>query len=363
MERQKLPIKFLLKHSLRLLLYFTLASSVIITLFEHDLRLILSRLAIGIIMFLSVFFINIGLLIFFEKKKKTPTDKTGRKIFFTGWFLVAILVTFFIFLTHYLRNQGLDLVPRDSNSIDLQTMPVPSIILYVLYTSLILNSFIFLIQNFLFHQFEKNRIEMELLQLQAINTKTKNQLLQQQIQPHFLFNALNILKSLIRKYPETAEAYLVRLSDFLRVSITGNKSGLATVQEELKLCEDYIEMQKIRFGNAICYEVQIEDKDECINYYLPFFSLQPLLENAIKHNELTKRNPLHLTINWSGEYITVQNNLQPKKSMETSTGHGLSNLQERYRLLSGDDVIIEERPDYFLVSLKLLKNESSNHRG
>lgn len=363
MNRQKLPVKYLLKHSLRLLVYFILASSVIITLFERDLRMILPRLGIGIFMFLSVFFINVGLLIFFEKRKKSPTEKTGRKIFFTGWFLVAVLVTSFLFITHFLRNKGLDLVPQHKNDIDLENMPVPNLILYFLYISLILNSFIFLIQNFLLHQFEKNRIEMKLLQLQAVNTETRNQLLQQQIQPHFLFNALNILKSLIRRYPETAEAYLVRLSDFLRVSISGNKTGVATVREELKLCEDYMEMQKIRFGNAICYEVKIQEEDDCMARYLPFFSLQPLLENAIKHNELTERNPLRLTIEWSGQYIIVINNLKPKKSMETSTGHGLSNLQERYRLLSGDDVIIEEGPDYFIVSLKLLENESSNHRG
>src|SRR5690625_6206820 len=103
-------------------------------------------------------------------------------------------------------------------------MTILSYILYLMYCLLIINSYVLLLQNFLLHQHEKKRIEMELLQLKAINSETKNQLLQQQIQPHFLFNALNILKSLIRKYPETAEAYLVRLSDFLRVSVSGNKT-------------------------------------------------------------------------------------------------------------------------------------------
>src|SRR5690625_6092884 len=170
-------------------------------------------------------------------------------------------------------------------------MTILSYILYLMYCLLIINSYVLLLQNFLLHQHEKKRIEMELLQLKAINSETKNQLLQQQIQPHFLFNALNILKSLIRKYPETAEAYLVRLSDFLRVSVSGNKTGLATVREELKLCEDYMEMQKIRFGNAICYDVKIQEDDDCIARYLPFFSLQLLVENAIKHNELTELHP------------------------------------------------------------------------
>src|SRR5699024_423310 len=276
----------------RLLVYFTLASSVIVTMFERDLRMIIPRLIVGICLFLCVYFINVGLLVFFEKRKKKSTEKTGRKIFFSGWILVALLVTSFLFTTHFLRNQGFDLVPSNQNTLELDTMPFPILILYFLYISLILNSFVFLIQNFLLHQFEKNRIEMKLLQLQAINTETRNQLLQQQIQPHFLFNALNILKSLIRRYPETAEAYLVRLSDFLRVSVSGNKTGLATVREELKLCEDYMEMQKIRFGNAICYDVTVKEEDDCMSRYLPFFSLQPLLENAIKHNELTERNPL-----------------------------------------------------------------------
>src|SRR5690625_4836553 len=354
MDRQKLPVKFLLKHGLRLLLYFTLASSVIITMFERDLRTVLPRLTLGIFVFLSVFFINIGLLIFFEKRKKKPTDKIGRKTFLTGWALVALLVILLHFLMQYLRSIGLNPVPQNQNDLELERMSVPGLILYLLYFSLIINSFVFLLQNFLLHQLEKNRIEMELLQLKAINAETTNQLLQQQIQPHFLFNALNILKSLIKKYPETAEAYLLCLSGFLRTSITGNKSRIATIEEELKLCEDYMEMQKIRFNKTLDYQVNLNNQKGNLTRKLPFFSLQPLLENAIKHNELTEKNPLIIVIILLEDEIIVKNNLSPKKSLEFSTGNGLSNLQERYRLLSDDEVIVEQDDTHFSVRLKLL---------
>src|SRR5690625_8048370 len=96
-----------------------------------------------------------------------------------------------------------------------------------------------------------------------------------------------------------------------------------------------MEMQKIRFVNAICYDVKIQEEDECMARDLPFCSLQPLLENAIKHNELTERNPLRLPIECSGEYIVVLNNLQPKQSRGTTTGHGLSNHHERHSAPSG----------------------------
>ncbi|MCE7070875.1 histidine kinase [Dyadobacter sp. CY327] len=228
---------------------------------------------------------------------------------------------------------------------------------YVPYISLIIYAFIYLIQDFIVHQYEKNRIELELLKLQAINTETTNQLLRQQIQPHFLFNALNKLNSLIKKHPDTAEAYLIRLSDFLRASIVRNKSGLATVKEELKLCNDYMEMQRIRFGEALEYEVDIDAPDECLTHTLAFLALQALLENAIKHNELTKQHPLIISIKRKDDYMIVRNNRQQKKTIEPSTGSGLANLRDRYKMLSGDDIVIESTELYFSVGVKILGNE------
>ena len=105
-------------------------------------------------------------------------------------------------------------------------------------------------------------------------------------------------------------------------------------------------------------ELDIDIDDNILTQMqLPVFSIQLLLENAIKHNELTKVNPLKIFIKRLGEYIFVSNNLQPKKTIEKSTGSGLANLKERYKMLSGDDIVIENNELYFSVGVKILDNE------
>lgn len=285
--------------------------------------------------------------------------KTNKLVFATGYLLTIIWLIIFHFISQYLQRPDIGLITPDK-MVQEQTRGW-RIYVFIPFNSMIIYVFIFLIQNFVLHQYEKSRIEVEMLQLKSVNTETANHLLRQQIQPHFLFNALNILKSLIKKYPETAEAYLIRLSDFLRASISRNTSGVATLKEELKLCNDYMEMQKIRFGEALIYHIAIDSDDEYINKSLPFFSLQPLLENAIKHNELTIAHPLFISVKRLNNVITVSNNLQPKKTAEISTGIGLSSLKERYKLLSGEEINVFSGDHHFTVSLKLLDHEHYNN--
>lgn len=352
---QKLPVKHLIRQSGRLLLFFVLVSLIVGTTNESDVSAILSRALVTLVLFSLTFFANIAALIFYDQRRESPTDKIGTKTFITGYAITLIIFAVFHTVDKYLKTIGINLSPPDRNV--LKQMEGWRVYVFVPYISLIIYAFIYLIQNFIVHQYEKNRIELELLKLQSINTETINQLLRQQIQPHFLFNALNILKSLIKKYPHTAEAYLMRLSDFLRASVVRNNTGLATVKEELKLCDDYMEMQRIRFGEALNYSVEIAETDDCLKDTLPFFALQALLENAIKHNELTKVHPLKISIKRVGEYVFVSNNLQPKKTIEKSTGSGLANLRERYKMLSGDDIVIEDNQIYFSVGVKILDHE------
>lgn len=220
-------------------------------------------------------------------------------------------------------------------------------------------SLVHFLHNSILLQHVRMETELELSRLRSINAETVNQLLRQQIQPHFLFNALNVLKSLIRKYPDTAEEYLVRLSDFLRSSMSKNTSGTALVEDEIKLCKDYLEMQYVRFGEALTYKFDIRgDLTSCV---LPFFSLQPLVENAIKHNELTEDKPLHIEVTADGDCVKVVNNLQRKQAVDGSTGFGLSSLSERYKKLSGQDIEIIEDGTSFAVALKIIKNENHNY--
>ena len=208
-------------------------------------------------------------------------------------------------------------------------------------------------------QHSKTQAELENMQLKAAISEASNFMLRQQIHPHFLFNSLTILKSIYKKDAVKGEFYLTRLASFLRASISDQSSKITSLQTELTMCMDYMDMQKIRFGDAIQYDVNLSQKAK--TKFVPFFSIQVLLENAIKHNAMTDASPLRISVSEAGDYITVENNLQIKPNKEISTGQGLSNLAERYRLFSGDRLLINQDQDTFKVSIKMYENEDSNH--
>ena len=223
----------------------------------------------------------------------------------------------------------------------------------------IFNTLMIVLQNQVLLQHSKSQAELENMQLKAAVSEASNFLLRQQIHPHFLFNSLTILKSLYKKDTEKGEFYLTKLANFLRASVSDYGSKISSLQTELTLCLDYMEMQKIRFGDAIEYNVNVSEQAK--SKFVPFFSIQVLLENTIKHNSLTEENPLKINVSDEGDYITVENNLQVKSNKEVSTGLGLANLAERYKLLSGDQIDIKQSAERFSVTIKMYENENYNH--
>jgi hypothetical protein len=200
-------------------------------------------------------------------------------------------------------------------------------------------------------------VRVQNAELRIRNVEAANLLLKQQVQPHFLFNSLSTLKSLIRFSPGDAEEYLVKLAGFLRSSIALHTSSVVTVEEELELCNDYLDMQRIRFGEALTFRITSDGKG-----FVPVFAVQGLIENAIKHNVLTKERPLWIDVLSTRVTIRVSNNLQ-LKGETTEGGTGLANLQERYRMLSGGKIVIEKSETEFSVTIPLLQNENRDHRG
>ncbi len=205
----------------------------------------------------------------------------------------------------------------------------------------------------------KMALELENAQLKMKNMEATYLQLKQQVHPHFLFNALNTLKSLIRKQPNQAEIYLKRLSGFLRASVTLNDDKLIKLSNELKFCTDYLELQKVRFGEALQFSFNIPE--EVQSDFVPGFSIQQLLENAIKHNALTTEHPLFIELKYTDGYLLVSNNKQKKTIDEETSGTGLMNLAERYKIISGDEIIIREDDEHFSVSIKILSHENSHY--
>ena len=227
-------------------------------------------------------------------------------------------------------------------------------------SSWLMNTLIIFLYNYNFLQQSKLQSEIENLKLKTIVSETANQVLKQQIHPHFLFNVLNTVKSLYKKDIIQGEAYLVHLANFLRASLSNSTARIVKLEDEFQLCRDYIEMQQIRFGKALTYQNDFppEIRDQ---KFVPYFAVQTLLENAIKHNDLTEEAPLNIQIIKEGDFIRIVNNLQPRHFKEPSTGQGLPNLAERYRLLAGEEIYISQNDNQFMVSIKLLNNEDSNH--
>jgi len=215
---------------------------------------------------------------------------------------------------------------------------------------IIFNTAIFTI-NMLINSFEtKLHLEEENNQLKVSRLQTELSYLKNQINPHFLFNALASLKSL-RVNPQIAESYLMKLSEFLRVSI-GQTVDLISLQEELLLCKDYIDLQKIRFQDGLIYETEIDPNS--LQNRIPFFALQSLIENSLKHNIVSLINPLTIRVEVKGNQLTIINNIQALFTEVASSNTGLHNLNGRMKIQTGQPIIIDKNQHYFKVQLTLL---------
>ncbi|MEJ5055543.1 sensor histidine kinase [Sphingobacterium sp. MYb382] len=225
--------------------------------------------------------------------------------------------------------------------------------LVIVIQACLLNFIVLLWLYFLMSDHFKAQNALERSRLEKSKEEAINKMLRQQIQPHFLFNALATLKSLMKKDLPLAEDYLLRLSDFLRITIAAAKTEeLNSVQQEIKLCEDYLDMQKMRFNDALYYDIDLPES--IYEQKIPFFSIQPLVDNALKHNSFTKQEPLHIEIKEEQGWLAVINKKNAKRIAVESNGSGLKNLIDRYMNYWPHGVLIEETSDCFTVKIKLL---------
>jgi sensor histidine kinase YesM len=193
--------------------------------------------------------------------------------------------------------------------------------------------------------------------LEKENMQSKFEALKNHLNPHFLFNSLGTLSSLIRSDPEKAEKYVNEFSSIYRYFIEVNNNDLVTVEEELKFINSYVFLQHIRFGEGFQYHNGVEKKIRGA-YLLPL-TLQLLVENALKHNTTMPSNPLRVEIftDGSGEQLVVRNNYQPRTKAET-TRTGLKNLELRYSSYLGKNIRYALEDNFFVVEIPLLYAES-----
>jgi sensor histidine kinase YesM len=208
---------------------------------------------------------------------------------------------------------------------------------------------------------ELTEANTQLVKLQKENLQSQFEVLKQQVNPHFLFNSLNVLTSLIKIDPLTAEKFTVQLSKVYRYVLENKERDLVSLGTEMNFLKAYIYLLEIRFQDKVIINSSIDEGDNELSV-VPL-ALQLLIENAIKHNTFSKKKPLTIELFIDNEQMLhVVNNLQNRETQMLSTGVGLANISKRYALLSERQPVFEIRGDRFVAKIPLIMKDRSGHR-
>ncbi len=298
---------------------------------------------IFLIMYVLFFNLNSEGNLYFDRylNKKLPWFYFPRKrmlvqtVFMLVWSALTIGV---LYLIWYFLKDGV--------------LQYPQFLFFIFIISvLFLTAFIGISQSVNFiKQWKTTLLEVEKLEREKLKADYKA--LQNQVNPHFLFNSLNVLISEIKHDPDTAETFTRKLSQVYRYVLQSKNHDLISLSNELDFIRSFIYLNQVRVGSVL--KVSIDVKNESLLQKLSPLTLQILVENAIKHNVMNEENPLHIAIATPDKNtLIVKNNLNPKQSFD-STNTGLSNIKARYELLNKDGLKIEKNDTEFIVTVPLL---------
>jgi two-component system, LytTR family, sensor kinase len=284
---------------------------------------------------------------FFDYLNNINWQRNSKYRFWTGLFgsvFITLFTIFIIRIIHRVGFEGLNFKEFFATE-NLQFYFIALII------TLIISLFFHAIHFYRLAQ-EKKVTEQKII---AGTAAAQFESLKNQIDPHFLFNSLNVLTSLIDENPENAQRFTTSLSKIYRYVLEQRDKELVDVEEELAFAVTYMNLLKMRFEGSIFYEVP----DRLVNpeaKVVPL-SLQLLLENTVKHNKLSESKPLHIRIYEKDAYLVVENNLQKKEIIQSRQGVGLKNIEERYGLVTSRKVLIEKDSGSFRVRIPLLTKQ------
>ena len=344
--RNKMFYPFSNRIAVKLSVYISvILNTILIVGNSYNQKIIFANLPLVIFVFISntlLFYLLYTFNFFIVKSNR----KNARVLVWTGLLGSVCIATIFSFLVCYLTfaiHINKDLITGKSQ-----------FYAGTLAANLI-TSFIVIISTYLLssvYENQQNLLKNE--KLVAENIRTRYEVLKSQVDPHFLFNTLNTLDGLISIDTNKAHEYVQNLSSVFRYTI-GNKE-IIHLGDELDFTEAYISLMKIRYGDSLHVNIHIDS--EYKNWYIMPISLQLLVENAIKHNVLSNKQPLIIHIETTlNSTIKIWNIIQPKNTPEAGEGIGLSNLAERYDLLFQKEILISS-DDIFCVELPLIKDLS-----
>lgn len=263
------------------------------------------------------------------------------------WIGLTVMVVYtmtaaaLIYTAYYVVYQGRDFIALWASKFAFN-------LIFPVFTTMLIMAFLFGREFFI--SWRQAAINLEKLRSEQLASQYET--LKSQVNPHFLFNSLNVLTTLVHQDPDTAVKFIKKLSEVYRFVLESRKQEVIDLATELKFVRDYLFLQKIRFGDNLRFEIEVSEHE--LGKMVPPLSLQMLTENAIKHNEISEDRPLTIHIWAEDDRVVVANNLQKKKVREESSGTGLDNIRDRYEFLSGKKVEIKQDRDQFAVWLPLL---------
>lgn len=279
--------------------------------------------------------------------KKDRFSKLRLVVGFLGSFLVSLFVIFLIRIFE-------EVIVNNSTLYNFLSREKPANYL----VAIIITFFVTLsLYTFHFYKvYQENKLKEQKIIAGTANAQFES--LKNQIDPHFLFNSLNVLSSLIEENPDNALRFTTSLSKIYRYVLEQKDKDLVTVQEELAFAKTYMNLLKMRFENSITFEIPTDINTDQAKV-VPL-SLQLLLENTIKHNIVSEKKPLNIKIFVKDNYLVVQNDLQKKEVLQDRKGVGLQNIVSRYGILSNRKVLIKETETIFAVHLPILTKQISS---
>lgn len=199
---------------------------------------------------------------------------------------------------------------------------------------------------------EKSKLALETAQLEKERSLMRYHHLKNQVNPHFLFNTLTSLDGLIQVNPALASDFIRHLSKVYRYVLEHKENEVVSIETEVNFIQHYISLLQIRYKEAL--NIQLTVPETGMEKGIVMVTLQMLIDNAIKHNIVQTGQPLQICITGGGDYLSIRNNKQLRKQIETSNGHGLKQLQELYAFLTQKPVLIKDTGTHFEVKLPVL---------
>lgn len=221
----------------------------------------------------------------------------------------------------------------------------------------LINLIVYMFLHLLFQNYQTQQMGMELERTHAVNLGAQYELLKQQVNPHFLFNSLNTLKSMVEIQDPQSADFILKLSDFYRFTLESRKLDLIPLKEELQILDSYVYLLKARFedGFVLINEVDKKQYDAAV----PPFTLQLLIENCIKHNVVSLDKPLRIKLYSENDFLVIENPIQLKRGV-LSTGVGLDNINQRFVHLIHKEIQIDKTETIFKVKIPMIYDYHNN---